>query len=284
MNAAGSLNRRYLKLPLWLRLPIAFLGVSIFFVVTQDTQIFPGALGSLFKSNQREVSTLPEGVIGRFVETLDGERLEVWKLPVVGSKSAAVIFHGNAGDVENFFPYQKFFQQLGITSYGFDYRGFGKSSGWPSEEGLEADAHAVLRHVTEVERVPADSLILVGVSIGTGPASFAARVYKPKTLLLISPFISLPEAVATVPLFGLLHPFIRHEFPVAENVRSLKGTCVIVAHGQKDSVIPSAQGRAVADAAPPGTATFLLVQGASHNDVLNHAAQRIAQVLASCVD
>src|SRR5690606_31161327 len=127
---------------------------------------------ALFSGGER--TSLPPGVESVFVKTPDEKQLEVWRLAVAESRYVAIVFHGNAGDVENFFVFQQYLQTLGITSYGFDYRGFGKSSGWPSEEGLYIGSDTVIDYVLDKEGVDPDSLILVGVSIGSGPASYSA--------------------------------------------------------------------------------------------------------------
>ena len=115
-----SLNSKYLARPLYQRILIVIVVFSFLIVATQNLQIFPGAVAGLMESTVRDPKTLPEGVSSYFVNTEDGNRLEVWHLPVVDASSAVVIFHGNGASMSNFFPYQKYFAARGLTSFSFD--------------------------------------------------------------------------------------------------------------------------------------------------------------------
>ncbi len=266
--------------------------IIIFFVVTQDFHIFPGAGFALFSSVDEQNNSLPSGVESIFVETADAERLEVWRYPAVDTPDSktstamvAVVFHGNAADVRNFFPYQKYFHSIGVTSYGFDYRGFGKSSGWPSESGIYQDSDAVISYVLEREDIEADQLLILGNSIGTGPATYAAEKFKARGLVLLSPFESLKQLVKEMPLIGYLHPLLWYTLPVVDRVKRFAETCLIVAHGQKDTVIPFAHGVAV-HAAYVGTghSAFVDVEEASHNDILFKAYPRLTEEIRKCFE
>jgi alpha/beta superfamily hydrolase len=283
MRVLRKINNRYLALPFWLRLPIAAGVIAALLVLTQNPQIFPGAVIGLASSTTRDTATLPPKVTSIFVNTPDNEKLEVWKLPFANSPVVAVIFHGNAADVENFFPYQKYFESLGITSYGVDYRGYGKSSGWPSEKGLQIDSQAVIKFVLEEEQITADKLLIVGISIGTGVASFAATQFPPRALVLFSPFTSLPDAIESVPLFGMLHPLAIYQFPVTSDVSKLQDSCLIVAHGKKDNVIPYQQGFNVSQSAKVAFSKWILAPEASHNDVVFLAGNEIAMAIRECL-
>jgi pimeloyl-ACP methyl ester carboxylesterase len=283
MQFIRKINKHYLSLSIWVRLLISTFIVSLFIISTQNLHIFPGAVMSIFNGRIREVGTLPNQVESIFVNTKDGKELELWRLPTSNPAPVAVIFHGNAGDVENFFPYQKYFHSIGITSYGFDYRGYGKSSGWPSEQGLKLDTRAVLDYVRERESISDKDLIIVGISIGSGPASFGATEFKPGALILFSPFISLVDAVKAVPLLEYLHPFTLYEFPVKMNVGQLSNSCLIVAHGEKDNVIPFAQGREVfSNYHGNRFSSFILSPEASHNDILLETYDKITLAIQNC--
>ena len=278
-----SVAQNYLSLALWVRLPLM---VFIFFIVLVSIQnflIFPAAVLSIFKGSERDNATLPADVESIFVDTSDGEKLEVWRLGLSQKAPVAVIFHGNGGDVENFLPYQKYFQSLGITSYGFDYRGYGRSSGWPSEEGLYTDAKAVVDYVLSRESLSNKELIVVGISVGTGPASYAAAEFDPGALVLVSPFISLSEAIKSRPLIGILHTFAFYDFPVKQHVGKLVETCLVVAHGEKDNVIPFSQGQAVfKNYHGRKFSAFIDSSEASHNDILFKSYPRVTKALRSC--
>lgn len=238
-----------------------------------------------FKQTERNPNSLPDQVEGVFIHTEDGERLEVWKKTVRDSPAAVVIFHGNAGTVANYYHYQRLFNQAGLTSYGFDYRGYGKSSGWPSEEGLYKDADAVIEFVLKDEQIEVEQLIVVGISIGSGPASYAAEKFKTKVLILYAPFSSLKHAASEVPFFGLLSPFLFHDFPVENRVARLDDSCLIVVHGRQDTIIPFPQGEQVFSAyRGSGLKKFIQLPDAGHNDLLHPSGKPVVKAIADCLE
>jgi len=266
------------------RILTSTIGVVLLVVLTQDIQIFPGAAWSVFENPSRDPATLPKGTESIFVNTNDGERLEVWRLGVEQSPVVALIFHGNAQDVAGFFAYQQFFEALGVTSYNFDFRGFGKSSGWPSEEGLYKDGRAVAAYVLAREQIRPTALVVVGISLGTGPATRIAREISPGTLLLVAPYTSLPDVIATVPLMGLLRRFSFYQFPTEREIRSLsRTTCAIVLHGEQDEVIPYTQGQAVFQAIDQSLRPiFISVPTGHHNDAFFLNPGQLARQLSVC--
>lgn len=254
-------------------------------ICTQNIQIFPGAFISLLSSSKRLPSDLPDGVENIFIKTTDNEHIEIWKLEVPGSKKVALIFHGNGGDVANFFPYQKYFQSIGISSYGVDYRGYGKSSGWPSEKGLYIDGKSAMNYLLKHENSSEKDVIVVGISIGSGAAAHVAKHSSPGALVIFSPFTSLPDLVKTMPLFGILHPFTLYTFPVKDDVQSLENTCLIVTHGEKDTVIPHSHGKAVFSAYRGSSYnTFINSSEAGHNDILFKVYSKLTDAIENCFE
>lgn len=280
----GELNKDYLALNPVLRVLLSTAFVLLVIVGTQDLQIFPGAFLTTGPRRNQPSDLLPVGVESIKVTTDDGEELEAWRLPIPNAQLVAVIFHGNAGDVANFFVYQKFFAAMGISSYGFDYRGYGLSSGWPSESGFYSDARAMLDYIKRREGITPERLIIVGVSIGSGPASYGATLTHPRILLLFSPFVSLPRAIEASSPFGFLSPLSFYTFPVAQNVQKLADTCLIVAHGATDKIIPIEQGREVVKNHPRADKRMLLeVESAGHNDVLPRDHLKISEAIGKCL-
>lgn len=112
-----------------LRFIIAFFVISIFMVVTQDFQIFPGIVGGIITDKIRDPKTLPLNVTSQFIQTSDLKKLEIWYLPakniVKGEEVFTLIFHGNAENVESTFIIQNWLSNMNISSFSFDYRGFG---------------------------------------------------------------------------------------------------------------------------------------------------------------
>jgi fermentation-respiration switch protein FrsA (DUF1100 family) len=215
---------------------------AVLIVLTQDLQLFPGYVTSLLTSPIRDPRTLPSGVESTFITTSDNKRIEVWRLapeddvevqPYVG-----LVFHGNAGTLENFFLMQLWFQEQGITSYSFDYRGFGKSSGWPNEKGIYLDSDAFWQYVVEREQVSASRIIVCGFSVGGAPAARIAAAHNVKLLVLVSAFTNISDMIKGQWLLRPLEAFAWNKMPTIEFVQALKDTSLLLLHGEKDSIVP----------------------------------------------
>lgn len=280
---ADKLNKKYKKLPFYLRFIISTLVFIILLILTQNIQIFPGTLLSLFENSERDPKKLPQGVESYFVETADHKKIELWKLPAKNIKPVVLIFHGNGGDLKNFFPYQQYFKNAGYTTYDFDYRGYGKSTGWPSEVGLYADSDAVVEFVLEKEQITKDELIILGISIGSGPSSYIAKKYNPKVLILAAPFTDLESAVKSHPVFGFLHNFIWYDFPVQKNISKLKDTCIIITHGENDHVIPVEHGKSNYENLTTLKHKVFINSDSNHNDVFFNTFAEIIKNLDICL-
>ena len=280
-----SLNQRYLMQPLIIRFMISIFVIIFILILLQNPQIFPGAVVSIFNKSERNPNSLPEQVESIFIDTKDQKKIEAWRLGNDNSKQVAIIFHGNGGDVANFFSYQEYFKSMEITSYGFDYRGYGKSTGWPTEKGINLDGEAVIEYLIQRENILPKDIIIVGVSIGSGPASYIADKYQVGTLLLYSPFTSLKNAVKSQKILGFLHPFLIYKFPVLDHIKNLGNTCLIVAHGKRDGIIPFSQGQEIyLEHKKIGKSYLEISKTAGHNDILFETFEPIKKYLFECLE
>lgn len=255
-------------------------GFYIFTICTQSIHIFPGAFFSLFKSKARSIKDLRHGVESIFLSTPDNKKLELWRLPATGSPYIGIIFHGNGGTLENFFLTQLWFQEMGITSYGFDYRGYGKSTGWPSEKGITIDSDTVWKYIVDREHIQAENIIILGISIGCGAASRVASIHQPKMLVLSSGFINLPQVVKDNPVTKIFAPFVFHKFPTIEYVKELKNTRLILASGLKDTIIKPYHSKYLAAAYQGNNAvTHLECPESGHNGVFYSLRREMQQLV-----
>ncbi len=260
----------------------ATLIVSLLFVLTQELQIFPGLLYSLTLQGE---ALPPDGVEALTAISKDGSPVTVWRMRGVGStKRVALIFHGNADRLHSFVRVQRWLAESAITSYSVEYRGYrGLDSGWPSERGLYEDGEAAFELMRREEGIASDEAIVLGSSIGTGIASHVAATFHPKALVLLSPYTSLKELVREMPFFGYLSPFLWYRFPTLDNIGALRKSCVIAAHGHRDTVIPF-QHSVRLRGAYQGASTFTLLESADagHNDILMYTRDQIPTALSEC--
>lgn len=196
----------------------------------------------------------------------DGVRIHAWYLPPPGGARWTVLLaHGNAGNVSHRLDRTLLLQsRLGAAVLLFDYRGYGRSEGSPDEEGTYRDARAAYRWLVEEKRVPKDRLVLFGESLGSAVALDLALSRPCRALVLESPFASVPAMARAVYPFLPLWPFVRTRYDNEGKVRRL-AVPLLVLHGERDEVVPFAQGRRVFEAAP-GPKRFHAIPRAGHND------------------
>ena len=190
---------------------------------------------------------------------------------------AAIFFHGNAGNLQGWGGYARFFTDLGYDFYLFDYRGYGKSGGEiSSQEQLYSDADAMMRLV--LREYDAGEVAAVGYSVGSGLAARAAQKYGAKRLVLIAPYFSLEELAREkmpfVPKF-----LIKYKIPTFEFVGGF-GRPVTIFHGEHDELIGVDNSRRLLRFLKPGDKIYEL--NAGHNDIpgLSELWEKLAQRLS----
>src|SRR5688500_15969555 len=126
------------------------------------------------------------------LRTADNVRLHGWWVPAPEARGAVLIFHGNAGNISHRIGYLTMFARLGYSTLIIDYRGYGRSTGGPSEEGTYRDAEAAWLHLSEARMIRPEDIVIFGESLGAGVATWLAAKYRPRALVLASAFTSIP--------------------------------------------------------------------------------------------
>ena len=199
--------------------------------------------------------------------TSDGLSLGAWYAPPTQSCGAAVLVApGNAGNRAGRVGLADALRADGFGVLLVDYRGYGGNPGAPSEDGLARDLRAARAYLVGEAGIAGDHLVYLGESIGTGPASALAVEHPPAALVLRSPFTSLADvgrAAYRVPVGWLL----LDRYTVAEHVRHVPAPIAVV-YGSRDTTVPAAHSRAVAEAARSAGAEVVEVEvpDAGHND------------------
>ena len=211
----------------------------------QDFLVFPGILHAKKFRIGSDRQPTPLTVERIFATADDDHELVVWKLNPENARRVAILFHSTEESLPEFFSFQKFFKSQGYTSYAFDYRGFGDSPGWPSEDGLYRDGRAVVRKVTELEKIDAADLLFVGHGLGSAVAAKLAGEFSPKNLLLVAPVPSSIEQLALPVPQKYLLPVMRSLFPTSQYIKELKSSCLTIENGEQDSSSSSKSGEAL---------------------------------------
>jgi uncharacterized protein len=208
-------------------------------------------------------STLPGADDVRLV-TDDGLQLGGWYLATLPSRAMVIVFNGNAGDRSFRTPLAMELARADLAVLLFDYRGYGRNPGSPSEQGLAADARAARAYVVARPDVDAARVVYFGESLGAAVAVSLALEHSPAALVLRSPFSSL-DAMAHVH-----YPFLPTGFLLRDRFDSIgrigELTCpVLVVAGSRDQVVPFEQSRRLYEAVR-GPKRFVLISDADHND------------------
>src|SRR5215510_6781205 len=122
------------------------------------------------------------------IRTSDDQQIAAWQLEPDRPKADIVYFHGNGGNLSLWMPVFAALHELGYRVLAIDYRGYGRSSGTPSEEGIYRDAEAAVRHAAAHRARPGRPLVFWGRSLGGPVAAAATRVVRPDGLILESTF------------------------------------------------------------------------------------------------
>ncbi|AYA36137.1 alpha/beta fold hydrolase [Hymenobacter oligotrophus] len=171
----------------------------------------------------------------RWVTAPDGVRLHGLLFRAAAPKGLVFYLHGNGGALDNWGYVADAYTRLGYDVFMLDYRGYGKSQGRiSSEQQLLEDVRAAYRHV--LAEYPENRTVVLGYSLGTGPAAWLAANYQPRLLILQAAYYSL-ERVARhhfpwVPGFLVRYPLRTYQL-----LPRIKAPIVLF-HGDHDEVVP----------------------------------------------
>ena len=224
-----------------------YLGLCGFFFVTQRSFIYFPCQKQNYTVDQIQVNT------GQALVQLSASNLK--------SKRAILYFGGNAEDVSVSLPeYSRRIADVAI--YMVHYRGYGHSTGNPSEKGLRHDALAIYRHLKK----PFDILV-IGRSLGTSLAIDVAAEFEPKGLLLITPFDSVQAIAQRVVPFLPIRLLLRDSYLSIDFAqRSMSNTDPVASN---DELIPKENTMRLIKKFPEEVATLQVIQETDHNSISN---------------
>ena len=195
----------------------------------------------------------------------DGVRVNGWFVRANNPVGHILFAHGNAGNIGDRTPILALLAAAGFDVLVFDYRGFGRSEGRPSEAGCYLDARAARAALLERPGVASDRIFYLGKSLGGGVVIELATEFAPAGLIVMSSFTGLREAACEIYPF-LPKPLVPDAFPSLRRIRTLR-TPTLIMHGDADELLPVRMGRALHDAASDPT-TLQIYPGAGHNDLV----------------
>ena len=230
----------------------------------QDRMAFPGAAGALPYPSTLGIDD------GRIVEvvTSDSVRLRGWYLPPnppprAGSTAPGLLwFYGNMESIEGIAPVLREFRPVGIGMLALDYRGYGSSTGVPTEAGVYRDAEAAWEFLVSQSEIDSTRIAVYGRSIGSAVALYLATERPVRAVALDSPFTSGRDMASEHYSF-LPQALVRLSLDNVGRAQRLS-VPLLVFHGTEDWIAPVEMARSVAQA---GRAEELVeIEGAGHND------------------
>jgi fermentation-respiration switch protein FrsA (DUF1100 family) len=203
----------------------------------------------------------------------DGTKLHGWYVPHPDPRAVVLFAHGNAGNLSHRWDVvQDLSGPLGASVMIFDYRGFGRSEGKPSEQGVLDDARAARRWLAERAGVDESHVVLMGESIGGGVMVDLAAGDGARGLVLENTFSSLPEVAAYHFPWLPVKLLMRTRLDSAAKIRDYRGP-LLQFHGDADTIVPFKLGQRLFDAANEPK-QLVVIPGGDHNDPRTAAFHR----------
>ena len=213
-----------------------------------------------------------------YFDTDDGHRLHRWYIPGT-TDSTWLWFHSNGGNVgHRLIELALLRQRFGVNLLIFDYRGYGKSEGRPSEMGTYQDARAALRYLRERADLSSGPIVYFGHSLGSAIAVELALEHPPGGLVLVSPFTAIKDmarlAYPWLPV-GLL---VGNSYDTRARIPNVRCPLLIL-HGVEDELVPITQAEGLFEAAQEPK-SFQALFGTGHNDTFEASGEVFWSALA----
>ena len=240
-----------------------YLGLALYLYVFQARFIYFPNLPS------RQVTATPADIGLTFeavrLRTSDGEALVGWFIPTRAARGTLLYLHGNGGNMGHRLDQIAVFHRLGLNILIIDYRGYGASSGKPSEQGTYQDALTAWNYLTQQKHLKPERIVLFGESLGGSIAAWLVARHPPAGLIIYASFTSVPEmGQALYPMFPASW-LTRYRYDTRAALRHV--SCpVLIMHSPEDEIIPFSHGQALFGAAHEPKRLVELRGG--HNDAV----------------
>lgn len=237
---------------------ICYAAVAALLYLLQERMLFLPSVGGGLVATPASVGLAFDEV---WLETGDGERLHGWWLPHERARATVVFSHGNAGNISHRLDSLRIFHELGLNTLIYDYRGYGASSGRPSEAGTCLDAMAAWEWVTSEKQIPPEQVLLFGRSLGGAVSAWLASQINAGGLILESTFTSIPDLGQQLYWWLPVRWLSSMEFNTRQYL-SDSDLPVLIVHSPDDEIIPFSHAEQLLAAA--GNGEHLNLQG-DHN-------------------
>ncbi len=200
-----------------------------------------------------------------FFQTEEGLSLNGWFIPSQNPRGTLLFCHGNAGNISYRVEIIQIFNKLNLNVFIFDYRGYGKSQGRPSEEGLYRDVRAAYNYLLSREDIDKEKIVIYGKSIGANVAINLASKVEAAALIADGGFTSAYDMGRKLFPCLPIKWIIAVRYDAESDIKSVSIPKLII-HSRDDEIIPFKLGRKLFEAAPEPK-EFYQMQG-THNEAI----------------
>ena len=214
----------------------------------------------------------------RRLEATDGAPLHGWWIRAAPPAAGHVLLcHGNAGNVGDRAAHARLLAAAGLDVLLFDYQGYGRSAGRPSEAGTYRDARVARSALLRELGVNPGRVLYLGESLGAAVALQLAVEHPPSGVVLQSAFTSVRD-MARLHYPMIPRTLVPDAYPSLRLIRRLRAPLLVI-HGERDEIVPAEHGRALYDAAPEPK-LLRVFPDAGHNDLIATAGEEYASAVA----
>jgi fermentation-respiration switch protein FrsA (DUF1100 family) len=196
-------------------------------------------------------------------EAADLTKLSGWFISAPKSEGVVLFCHGNGGNISHRLESLRIFYTIGLSTFIFDYRGYGDSQGKTTEQGTYQDAEAAWLYLTKERQFHPSDIILFGRSLGGAVAAWLSAKQKPRALIVESTFTSVPDLAAELYPYFPARLLSRFNYNTIDYLQQVK-CAVLVVHSPDDDIVPYSHGVKLFESAKEPK-EFLEITG-SHND------------------
>ncbi|MBI1317688.1 MAG: alpha/beta fold hydrolase [Candidatus Hydrogenedens sp.] len=254
-ESARPWSRRLLRI-VWLGL-LAYAGAVVLLTFLQDKLLFPAT-----KALYRDPSYYDWTYEDVLLDAGEGEQTHAWWIPAPDARGVCLFSHGNAGNIADRLESVGSLRALGLSVLAYDYGGYGKSSGKPSEQRIYRDIRAAWRYLIEERGIAPREIVLFGRSMGGGATADLAPEADCAGVVLESTFTSVPAVAQEAMPFLPARWLVRHRFDNLAKVSRIQRPLLVI-HSPDDTLIPYHHGQELLAAANEPK-TFVEIHG-DHN-------------------
>ena len=209
-------------------------------------------------------------------------KIHGWFFPLKGKPPVILFCHGNAGNISHRLDNIRMLLNQNLQVLIFDYRGYGKNIGKPSEKAIYQDGLAAYDFLVKEKNIPPDRIVLFGRSLGAAVAVEIALNRQVRSVIIEGAFTSTKEMAKVMSLFFPVSFLLPAHYNNLKKIPRITVPILII-HGEDDKLIPFSMGQELFRIAQ-APKFFMPVKKAGHNDTYLFGGKRYFETLAAFVD